>query len=402
MCGQRHTEQHDAKDGIANPCRVKAGAGARDLIVFGEDWGAHPSSTQHLIRRIALDGRRVLWANSIGLRQPRLTRSDLARVLRKARAALMRSAPATPGHKPFPTVQPLVLPMARSRAGRAFNRALLRRAVGGAVRASGLRRPVLWTSLPSAADAVGTLGEAAVVYYCGDDFGALTGVDHEAALALEAELVARADLVLAASPVLAARFPSARTRLLAHGVDLALFSTPALRAPDLPADGPVAGFYGTLAPWLDLDLVAGAARLLPEWRFVLIGPVRTDVAVLRDLPNVLLLGPRDHNALAGYAQHWDAGLIPFRDTPQIQACNPLKLREYLAAGQPVIATDFPALTPYAAHVRVVADPAALAAALLQALAASPEASASRRRAVASDSWDARAVEVAALIDGLAA
>ena len=33
--------------------------GLRDLIVFGEDWGAHPSSTQHLIRHLA-PGRRVV------------------------------------------------------------------------------------------------------------------------------------------------------------------------------------------------------------------------------------------------------------------------------------------------------------------------------------------------------
>ena len=38
-----------------------------------------------------------------------------------------------------------------------------------------------------------------MVYYCDDDFGALTGVDHAAALEMETRLVARADLILAAS-----------------------------------------------------------------------------------------------------------------------------------------------------------------------------------------------------------
>ncbi len=45
---------------------------AHDLIVFGEDWGAHPSSTQHLIRAM-IPERRVIWVNSLGLRAPRLT-----------------------------------------------------------------------------------------------------------------------------------------------------------------------------------------------------------------------------------------------------------------------------------------------------------------------------------------
>ena len=50
-----------------------------DLVAFGEDWGRHPSSTQHLIKRIGVD-RQVLWVNSIGLRRPQLTFADLNRV----------------------------------------------------------------------------------------------------------------------------------------------------------------------------------------------------------------------------------------------------------------------------------------------------------------------------------
>ena len=40
------------------------------LVVLGEDWGQHPSSTQHLIKRLLPDYQ-VLWVNSIGLRRPR-------------------------------------------------------------------------------------------------------------------------------------------------------------------------------------------------------------------------------------------------------------------------------------------------------------------------------------------
>ena len=53
------------------------------LIVFGEDWGAHPSSTQHLISRIALNGP-VIWVNSIGMRRPRFSARDLKRVWTKS------------------------------------------------------------------------------------------------------------------------------------------------------------------------------------------------------------------------------------------------------------------------------------------------------------------------------
>ncbi len=364
-----------------------------DLIVFGEDWGAHPSSTMHLISHFPGQNR-VVWVNSIGLRRPRLTVADLGRVWRKVKAAFGPKAPrAARVAAPGPVIQPLVAPMAMSTLFRELNRFLLERSVGGAARAAGLHRPVLWISLPSAVDAVGALGESAVVYYAGDDFGALAGVDHDACLKLEAELAAKADLIFAASPTIAARFPAGKTHVLPHGVDLGLFGAPAPRPADLPA-GKVAGYYGTLASWLDFPLIAQTARLLPEWKFVFIGPVGSDVtaedlALLKGEPNIELLGPRSHADLPGYSRNWMAGLIPFRDNAQIRASNPLKLREYLAAGRPVVATPFPALLPYAEHIAVETTAAGFA----RALEASVDDQGSAARV-------ARVAEAARLIAGL--
>jgi glycosyltransferase involved in cell wall biosynthesis len=376
-------------------------AGLRDLIVFGEDWGAHPSSTQHLIRHLA-PGRRVVWVNSIGLRRPKLAVADLGRAAAKLRRAVVGGGAAAVAREPapFPLVNALAIPMAEGALGRAANRLLIGRAVRAAAASAGLRRPVVWASLPSAVQALGALGESALVYYCCDDFGALAGVDHAPALRMEAELAGRADLILASSPLLAAKFAPAKTHLLPHGVDFARFAGPAPRAADMPEAGPVAGFYGTLAPWLDLALVAAVARLLPQWRFVLIGHPATDLSPLRGLANVLLPGARPHAALPSYAQHWTAGIIPFLDNAQIRASNPLKLREYLAAGRPVVSTPFPALQPYRALVAQVEGPAAFAAALQATLDDLPGAAAVRRDAVAEESWAARAADAAALIDKL--
>ena len=373
-----------------------------DLIVFGEDWGAHPSSTGHLVRHLAED-RRIVWVNSIGMRAPRLDRSDLARVLAKLRGAAGRSrAPLKPqATPPGPIVQPLVLPMARSAPGRAINRALLARSVGGAAKRAGLYRPVLWLSLPSAVDAIDAIEHSAVVYYCGDDFSALAGVDHDAAAAMERELVARADLVLAASPLLASRFPVGKTRLLEHGVDLDLFSRPEPPALDLPK-GKVAGFYGALAPWIDTGLLRDVAGLLPDWRFLFIGPVKTDVSAIAGLSNVTLLGERPHHELPGYSQHWTAGMIPFHDNAQIRASNPLKLREYLAAGRPVVATPFPAMLPYRTGIRVATTAREFADALIAAAAEGDAGTTERQKLVAGESWTARAAEASRLIDDLPA
>lgn len=378
-----------------------------DLVVFGEDWGAHASSSQHLVRRLA-QSRRVMWINSIGMRRPRLDARDLHRAFGKAVAMLRRSqsgdsgpaAAAQPAHPEGLSVHSVMaVPAPGSNAAFAVNRALLRRQVRNLMEARGLSKPVLWTSLPTALPAVGELGERAVVYYCGDDFGALAGVDHAPVLEMERDLVERADLVIVASEALAAKFPSAKTILVPHGADIGMFSRPAAPASELEGLRPCAGFYGSISEWIDIALLAGVAERLSHWNFVLVGPVQTDVAPLARLPNVSFLPPQPHSRLPEFVQHWNVSLIPFRDCAQIRACNPLKLREYMAAGTPIASTDFPALTPYRDIVYVGDGVDGMCSAILSAAkdgGRRPE----RMRRVAGETWESRAADVGAAIDAL--
>jgi glycosyltransferase involved in cell wall biosynthesis len=373
----------------------------KDMVVFGEDWGAHPSSTQHLMKHLAADWT-ILWVNSLGLRRPRFTLKDSKRLLAKLNARYGAAAgPTSDGPKaPFKVVPPLVLPFPASKAARFVNATMLRRTLRPLLQAGNMRRPILWASLPTAVFAARQLGERALVYYCGDDFSALEGVDHGPVSRLEHELAFRADLVIAASEPLASRFPKEKTIVVTHGVDFELFSKPVERAPDLPKGKPVAGYYGSIASWVDLEAVALAARKLPEWDFVFIGKIETDIAPVTKLPNVRFLGPRPHSNLPSYAQHWTVSLIPFRSTAQIHACNPLKLREYLAAGRPIASSiAFPALEAYRRHISVAPAPVDLALAILDASQRGEDACL-RRSAVAHESWAAKASEIKRALEAL--
>ena len=374
-----------------------------DLIVFGEDWGRHPSSTQHLVSRLARD-RKVVWVNSLGLRRPRIDASDLRRLGYKALHTL-RPAPdgvagAKAAHHPFDAlVAPRAIPWPGSRLAAMANRQLvgaqLRKAMDGAA----IKRPVLWTSLPTALPLVGSLGERAVVYYAGDDFAALHGVDHKPVLAMELELARKANLILAASHEIATRFDPAKTMVLPHGVDFDLFSRPQRPARNLPS-GKVAGFYGSINGWIDLDAVAAAARKLSNWTFVLIGRVETDLSPLAGLANVRLEPAMAHGALPAWSQHWTVAMLPFRRNRQIEASNPLKLREYLATGNPVAATyAFPAISGINAPVATPDSGEDLGDAILKA-EARREAFRTFAPSLADESWDARANQLARLIDSL--
>ncbi|WP_261844880.1 glycosyltransferase [Aliamphritea ceti] len=389
-----------------------------DMLVFGEDWGEHPSSTQHLITQL-LPEQQILWINSLGLRRPRLNSADLRRAWhkiskmisqQKQNEALGRASDQSmnPLSNQLQILNPRAIswpgnPLARSLSSQLLKRQILPLLNASANQSQKAKSPLLWTSLPSAVDVVGKLNERACVYYCCDDFSALDGVDHGPVSRMEQELAQKSQLIITASSKLAAKFPDHKTWLLPHGVDTSLFSSPAPRADDLPSDGPVAGFYGSLAGWFDQRLFTLLAKLLPHWTFVLIGPAKTDISALLEQPNIRWLGSKPHHELPRYSQHWDVSLLPFLQNPQIKACNPLKLREYLAAGSPIVSTDFPALDGYRDLVKVSHSAAGFAEELEAIYRNRQNLKAIRtirQQRVEKESWQQRGKELKSLLDEL--
>lgn len=162
-----------------------------DFIVLGDDWGAHPSSVQHIFRRVARR-HRTLWVNTLELRPPRLDRADAARVVRKVRNwwspadAPQRATTDTASEAlRLRVVAPPMLPWMRPHPVRLLNRASMRRVVEQAAAAWGLQRPVVVTTVPNGVDALGVAGARAMIYYCVDDFTQWPGIDTVAAEHLE-------------------------------------------------------------------------------------------------------------------------------------------------------------------------------------------------------------------------
>jgi hypothetical protein len=82
--------------------------------------------------------------------------------------------------------------------------------------------------------------------------------------------------------------------------------------------------------------------------------------------------------------------------------NPLKLREYLSAGVPVVSTPVPEVVRYAHMCRIAATPDEFVAAIDAALAeATPAARRARSDAMTQETWSARVAEVTRTIAEIA-
>lgn len=105
----------------------------------------------------------------------------------------------------------------------------------------------------------------------------------------------------------------------------------------------VVGYFGALAEWFDVDLVAFLAASNPNLRFEIIGLISDDriARVLSSYSNIFLIGELPNSELPARIKHWRVGLIPFKLTPLILATNPVKMYEYAASGIPILATEIP-------------------------------------------------------------
>lgn len=369
----------------------------RDFFVFSDDWGRHPSSCQHLFRRIA-PVNRVFWVHTIGTRLPSPTRADAARAWGKLRA-WARSAGRETGsgeNTPVRVLEPLMTPFDRWAPGRHINAALLGHALRRAVRDHSVRRPLFVTTIPNVAGILGEAKESIAVYYCVDDFSEWPRADRASMIAMETELLRKVDLVIATSEALfedkSARHP--RVRLLRHGVDWDAFHDARGTAPapllDLPR--PRIGWTGLVDERLDVPLVESLARALPEASFVFVGPRQLPPGSLDAFPNVHFLPSVPYSDVPAALAALDVAILPYVETPLTERINPLKLREFLASGIPIVATPLPEAVRYADVMETARGPEAWLAALRRALEEGRRRSAVRSGRVRDESWDARAEE----------
>ncbi len=245
-----------------------------------------------------------------------------------------------------------------------------------------------------------------VVYDCMDDHSGFS--THSAAVTEEEEaLAAASDLIVASSQALLARWQgrSPHALLLPNATDFEHFHRPAPEPPALRRlPRPIIGYYGAIAEWFDPGMVAAAAVARPGWQFVLIGNTAgADIAPLRPLANVHLLGEQPYADLPGYLHAFDVATIPFQRSALTEATNPVKFYEYLSAGKPVVAVDLPELAPFADLFYAVRSPADFVVQLERALGEGTERSAALQEArielARRHTWEVRADRLAAAVCG---
>ncbi|HXG00318.1 MAG TPA: glycosyltransferase [Bacteroidota bacterium] len=218
-----------------------------------------------------------------------------------------------------------------------------------------------------------------ICYDCLDDVSIYAGhASLERFNAYEQNLLDMSDVVVTTAEKLHARLrekTSKPVHRIPNGVDADWFRTRA-EACGTPADlrrlaRPIVGYVGSIASWLDYDLIREVARLMKEVSFVFVGPAEHQERVeqLCCSPNIHWLGRKPYEDVPAYIKGFDACMIPFRKGEIAETTNPVKVFEYFALGKPVVSTPLRELKQYQREELVYTgdSPAAFADALRRGL-----------------------------------
>ncbi len=362
------------------------------IICFGGvDWWYHNRGHYDIQMMRELSKRvPVLYVNSIGMRTPNLGEGKVffKRVSRKLQSwrrglSLVR--------KNFGVLSPLSIPVFQQTE---WGKRILADQVQDAALRMGIKNPLLWIACPPAAEVIDKIASRGIAYQRTDRMEHFPGVNTEQIRNYDRELKKRADLTLFCSTSVFEDESSecSSASFVDHGVDYTSFVS--ADDSDEPDDvraiaRPRVGFVGGIdAHTFDPDLFVQVATGMTDCSFVLVGGCSLPEGWC-ELDNVHFLGRKQYEDVASYMAACDVLIMPWNQSPWIKACNPVKLKEYLAVGRPVVSTPFDELSRYADYVTVAEDADDFIRGIRTGLESTPNVARLRER-VKDETWAAKA------------
>ena len=370
------------------------------FICFGgEDWWYHNQAhiDMQLMRRFARIGT-TLYVNSIVMEKPEITKVGkfVERVVRKTKSIMKGLKKSTGG---FWVYSPYTLPVHHISWARPFNEAILRYQIQRMKRKLGMIDPVLWVACPAPCETAIKMRKGKLVYQRTDRFEADPHVDTEVIRNYDRKLKAIADITVYVNKSLHDEEISQckKAFFLDHGVDYELFAS-AENSQDIPVEladisKPIVGYFGQRSDnKFDAKFINRVTELLPEFCFVFVGYATKECRVKFPGDNVRIIGKQSYERIPHYGKCFDVAILPLIANKWCEVANPIKLKEYLALGKPVVSTpSFSELQKYLDVVYVAGTPEDFARCIQKACSEdNAELVKKRRQKIAHISWDSKA------------
>ena len=322
----------------------------KNFIIFGSDKWEYPGMQQTIMRFLSRKNR-ILFVNPLGTRKVSIKFSEFGIYLHRVVRIFQNNnnhRNETPHNIYF--CNPRMVPLVYNRTVMQFNKLIMQAQFSRLLSRLAFDNYVLWVGTPTAASFLDIFDPELLVYNPVDRYSKFSFVDSAKIANYERDIASRADAVICTAEAIRRDLEPYNSRCftVTHGVDVNHFQS-ALQKDSVPEDiknisGPIIGFIGGIADWVDIDLLIDVSKRYPDANLVLIGKTNPDVRGLSQLesrPNVHFLGYKEYRVLPDYLKQFTVCLIPYVINERLVAVDPIKLREYLAQGKPVVSVDLP-------------------------------------------------------------
>ena len=242
---------------------------------------------------------------------------------------------------------------------------------------------------PHQVDYIGLFGEICSLYFCMDDYALWPGMNFRQIEEMEREMLKKVDGVVAVSDDLAARLGNhgRPVKVISQGVDVTHFAIPPLNLGKTKSE---IVYFGMIDSRVDQNLLLKVARAFPNVVIRLIGPIATETGLLREVNNIQIEPAVTYARLPASISTADVFILPFVENPLTNSCTPLKLKEYLATGRPVISTRNPNVEQWREHLEIASNHDQFIAQLHRALEEPMPRVTSFRQLLQNETWDIKA------------
>ena len=234
----------------------------------------------------------------------------------------------------------------KSRVVSSIEKFLMRSAIGDVH-----QYDIIWVGHPNLYKYISPQYKGKIVYDCMDDHAALCK-DKKIRIEIEKNekrLIERSDVIFATSQVLKRKVEVVggigKTFLNRNGFQSEHIYPP--KKAEKKGKYKI-GYIGTIAEWMDFDLIRDSLRENSQIEYHFIGPV-SHPHIPED-PGIIFEGVVEHSQLYEKIHDYDCLIMPFVINDIVMAVDPVKLYEYISMGKCVISVWYEEIDRFAPYV----------------------------------------------------
>lgn len=317
------------------------------ICISSIDWDFIWQGHQEIMSTFCNNSNRALFIENTGVRTPGIR--DISRIKNRIKNWSAGVKGIRERMDNLYVFSPLILPFPYLRIANWINRHLILSVLDKWIKIMDFSDPIIWVFLPTplSMGLISNLKHKIVVYYCIDNFR-VGSVAAKKIKKSEIRLLKNADLVFTTSKELHnyCSLHNKNVYKFPFAVNFQKFQDARLKKPDTPPEiqgmkRPIIGYIGGIHKWIDFNLIKETAQHYPQYSFVFVGPIQTDVSFLASLKNVFFLGAKGHEQVPAFIINFDICLIPYLLADYTKNVYPTKLNEYHSLGKPVLSTALP-------------------------------------------------------------